>query len=160
MSWRSELSELLPALGHRNWILVADAAYPQQCSPGIRTLVTEESMGFVLEHLVHILHKAEHVRPVACIDAEFAALTDSDVPGAVALRERNLQVLGGIEIVPMHHAELLEQLDEVSKRYTVAVLKTTSSVPYSSVFFRLECGYWNDDQEAALRAHLARRTLE
>ena len=39
-NWRERLTEELPVLGHRNWIVVADAAYPAQCRPGIETLAT------------------------------------------------------------------------------------------------------------------------
>ena len=39
-AWRATLDERLPLLGHRNWIVVADAAYPWQASAGIETIDT------------------------------------------------------------------------------------------------------------------------
>ena len=36
--WEQLLEERLPLFGHRNWIVVADAAYPAQCRPGIETI--------------------------------------------------------------------------------------------------------------------------
>jgi hypothetical protein len=41
-SWKAELKKELPLLGHRNWIVVADSAYPLQTSPGIETITANE----------------------------------------------------------------------------------------------------------------------
>ena len=38
MSWKKEFEEILPMLGHRNWILVVDKAYPMQSADGIETI--------------------------------------------------------------------------------------------------------------------------
>ena len=38
--WNQRLAEAMPLLGHRNWILVVDSAYPLQISPGIETVET------------------------------------------------------------------------------------------------------------------------
>ena len=38
--WKSQLSERLPEFGHRNWIVIADSAYPRQSAPGIETVYT------------------------------------------------------------------------------------------------------------------------
>lgn len=38
--WRGRLKSELPAMGHRNWIVVADAAYPKQTAAGIETVAT------------------------------------------------------------------------------------------------------------------------
>ena len=34
-----QLNSILPLFGHRNWIVVADSAYPAQSKPGIETMV-------------------------------------------------------------------------------------------------------------------------
>jgi hypothetical protein len=33
--WKQQLKDLLPLFGHRNWIVVADSAYPAQSRSGI-----------------------------------------------------------------------------------------------------------------------------
>src|ERR1039458_3397584 len=38
--WKAKIAENLPLLGHRNWILVVDSAYPLQSSPGGETIET------------------------------------------------------------------------------------------------------------------------
>ena len=35
---RSLIQSRLPGLGHRNWIVVADSAYPMQISAGVETI--------------------------------------------------------------------------------------------------------------------------
>jgi hypothetical protein len=40
-NWEQQLAEMLPLYGHRNWIVVADAAYPAQSKPGIATAVID-----------------------------------------------------------------------------------------------------------------------
>ena len=37
-SWQDQLTEMMPYLGHRNWIVIADMAYPLQTNPGIKTI--------------------------------------------------------------------------------------------------------------------------
>lgn len=32
--WKTALNRELPILGHRNWVVVADSAYPSQTAPG------------------------------------------------------------------------------------------------------------------------------
>ena len=36
--WRNKLNQELPLLGHRNWIMIVDSAYPLQVSPGVETI--------------------------------------------------------------------------------------------------------------------------
>jgi hypothetical protein len=40
--WERNLARSLPLFGHRNWIVVADSAYPAQSKPGIETIVSGE----------------------------------------------------------------------------------------------------------------------
>ena len=40
--WKTFLKEELPLLGHRNWIVVTDMAYPLQTNPGIKTIFAAE----------------------------------------------------------------------------------------------------------------------
>ena len=44
-----------------------------------------------------------------------------------------------------------DKLDEAGKTFKVLLIKTPLTKPYTSVFFQLECGYWNADSEAELR---------
>jgi hypothetical protein len=36
--WQTKLAQILPLMGHRNWIMIVDSAYPLQSSAGVETL--------------------------------------------------------------------------------------------------------------------------
>ena len=46
--WERKLRLELPLLGHRNWIVIADSAYPLQTAPGIESTHTETDQLAVL----------------------------------------------------------------------------------------------------------------
>jgi D-ribose pyranose/furanose isomerase RbsD len=143
MAWRDQAAEAVASLGHRNWIVVADAAYPVHADPGIQTLMTGESIDVVLTWVQDALAKAEHVAARAWVDAELALVPDADVPS-----------LGNVPIEVRPHEEIIEALDAAAKRFRVLVLKTNHRVAYTSVFFELGCGYWSADQETELRKRM------
>ena len=89
-NWQDKLAKQLPLLGHRNWIVVVDAAYPLQTAPGIETIYVDAAQLSVVKGVLSELAKTKHVKP------------------------------------PL-------------------------TKPYTSVFFQLECGYWNADSEKQLR---------
>lgn len=155
MNWKEEFEAALPALGHRNWVVVADAAFPQQTALGINVVVTEEDLTAVLSYVAGSLKVAKHVHPEPVMAGEFFELLNSEVPGVNPLRERLMPFLNGLTLQKVWHQELLEILSSVGQNYSVLFLKTKSTIPYSSVAFRLECGYWSAEQETNFRKRLS-----
>jgi len=49
---------------------------------------------------------------------------------------------------------MIDKLDEAAKTFRIIILKTDATLPYTSVFIRLDCGYWNDAAEQRLRHKL------
>ena len=49
------------------------------------------------------------------------------------------------------HEQIIGKLDEAGKTFKVLLIKTPLTKPYTSVFFQLECGYWNAESEKQLR---------
>lgn len=49
------------------------------------------------------------------------------------------------------HNDVFAKLDVASDLFEVLVLKTESTVPYSSVFLELDCAYWDAEKEQKLR---------
>ena len=142
--WKKEFEQLLPKLGHRNWILVVDKAFPLQSAPGIVTINTGEPMRPVLGELVRMLEKASHVKPVY-------------YPGAEQARTEIFQALQDAQVNTILHEEVFSKIDTASKLFTTVVLKTESTIPYSSVFIELDCGYWSAAAEKALRTKMKSR---
>ncbi len=148
------LQAKLPALGHRNWVLVADAAYPEQCAPGIETVVTDEGLVETLRAVLQLVETSPHVRAVALLDLELNVLEETDLPGVEQIRDEIMSSLAFLNVEVQLHEEILNQMAAAATTYKVFVIKTPCTIPYTSVFLRLECGYWTSDQEARLREQL------
>jgi hypothetical protein len=82
VDWQDQFQQQLPLLGHRNWVLVVDKAFPLQSAQGMTVINTGEQLPEVL------------------------------------------------------------------------VLKTESTIPYSSVFIQLDCKYWSAEKEQKLRSKM------
>lgn len=149
--WHQRLSEAMPLLGHRNWILVVDSAYPLQISPGVETLDTKASQVDVLRAVMAAIDHSIQLRPEIFMDSELAFISDSDAPGASEYREQVGQLLRGYSVESQRHEDLISKIDEAGKTFHVLVLKTNMTIPYTSVFIRLDCKYWSEDQERSLR---------
>jgi hypothetical protein len=154
-AWQTKVTESMPLLGHRNWILVVDSAYPLQASPGIETIETNESQLDVVRYVLSTINSSIQVRPDIYMDAELPFVPDDDAPGASTYRREVGDLLRSYGVQSQPHEKIIANIDETSKVFHVLVLKTNMTVPYSSVFFRLNCKYWGDDAEKRLRAKMA-----
>ena len=152
--WQARVAESMPLLGHRNWILIVDSAYPLQSSPGIETIETNASHLDVLRYVLANINNSIHVRPLISMDRELAFVPDDDAPGASAYRAQIAQILVDYAIESIPHERVISQINETSKDFHVLVLKTTMTVPYSSVFIRLDCKYWSADAEKRMRSRM------
>jgi hypothetical protein len=150
-AWADTLTAYLPALGHRNWIVVADSAFPLQISPGIETIVTGEDHFAVLAKVLKAVAGAKHVRPKVWLDKELAFVPEELAPGADEARRRLDEALKGRGAMPVLHEDLIARLDQAGKAFKIVMVKTTFAVPYTSVFLELDCGYWGPDAEAKMR---------
>lgn len=152
--WQARLRQELPLMGHRNWIAIVDSAYPLQNSPGIETLETNSDHLEVVRVVLDELANTRHVRPVVFTDAELQLVPESDAKGVTAYRESLRNVLAGKQAQSLPHEQIISRLDEAGKTFHVLVLKSTMAIPYTSVFLRLDCGYWTDEQEKRLRERI------
>lgn len=153
--WGTKLAEAMPLLGHRNWILVVDSAYPLQISPGIETIETNASQIEVVREVLREIDRAPQVRPVVFMDAELPFVTDEDAPGVTTYRTELMPLLLEYPVEDRPHEKIIADVDEAGKTFHVLVLKTNMTIPYTSVFIRLDCKYWTADQEKHLRAKMA-----
>jgi hypothetical protein len=152
MDWRSALRQKLPLLGHRNWILVVDKAFPEQNAAGLELIDTNADLVEVLSATMQEIDSSTHVVPLIYGDAELAYLTEQMSPGVDALRRNIASALGGRKPEPLLHESVFTKIDEAAKLFKVLVLKTNGTIPYSSIFLQLDCKYWSADKEKALRA--------
>jgi hypothetical protein len=153
-AWTDTLAGYIPALGHRNWIVVADSAFPLQISPGIETIVTNEDHFAVLAKVLKAVDGAKHLRPKIWLDKELSFVTEDLAPGADDARRRLDEALKGRGAAPVLHEELIARLDHAGKAFKIVMVKTTLTVPYTSVFLELDCGYWPAENEAKMRERM------
>ncbi len=150
-TWRSETTRQLPLLGHRNWIVVADSAYPWQTSPGIETIYTGADQIEVVRQVLDMVRRAPHVRPIIYTDAELEFVPEANAPGISIYRDQLRDVLGEMDVQSLSHEQIIARLDEAGNTFHVLLLKTDLTLPYTSVFMQLDCGYWPAEAEQQLR---------
>ena len=154
-AWKLVLNERLPVYGHRNWIVVADSAYPEQSADAIETIVSHADHLVVLDEVLKAVSSAKHVTPVIYNDQELKYLTDQDAPGISSYRTHLATMLHGRTVNVLPHDQLISKLDAVSRSFQVLIIKTNLTLPYTSVFLQLDCAYWPVDAEKRLRAAMA-----
>ena len=149
--WQDRLKQQLPLLGHRNWILIVDSAYPLQTPQGIETIETNADQLAVMKAVLTAVDHTIHVRPIVYLDAELPFIPEQDYSGVGAYREELKRSLQGRPVRSLLHEQILGKIGEAGKSYKILVLKTTMTTPYTSVFIQLDCKYLNDAGEQKLR---------
>ncbi len=149
--WDEQLESDLRLLGHRNWIVVADSAYPAQISPGLATAYAGGDLLATVEMVLDMIRDAGHVRPLIHLDQELEQVCEADAPGIDRYRDRLHALLESRNVVSEPHEELIGKLETTARRFNVLVLKTDCKLPYTSVFIEFDCGYWSAEAEGRMR---------
>jgi hypothetical protein len=149
--WQQLLQQRLPLYGHRNWVVIADSAYPAQSRPGIETVVTGSDQLTVVRYVLDQLSKYRHIRPIVHLDAELPRVPEKNAPGIGEYRDRLKELLGERAVRSLPHEQIIDNLDRAGEKFNVLILKTDLTLPYTSVFLELDCGYWNAEAEQQLR---------
>ena len=156
-NWQQILNHRLQLYGHLNWLVIADSAYPAHSSQGIETIVAEEEQATVLARVIALLRAAKHIKPTIFVDEELRFIAEKDAHGVTSSRKTLSHLLEGYKVCALPHQEIITRIHRLSERFRVLAVKTNSRIPYTSVFFKLECGYWDADAEARLRTAIPLR---
>ena len=154
-SWQTHLKDELSLLGHRNWILIVDSAYPEQVGAGLETVETNADQLDVVRTVLTTMKSSIHVRPVIFLDSELKFVPDQKAPGISAYRTQLTSVLHDYEVQSRLHQSLIDEVAKDAAKYHVLVLKTQLAVPYTSVFIHLDCKYWSAENEHDLRVAMS-----
>ena len=154
IGWEKDLEAKLKLYGHRNWIVIADGAYPQQSNPAIETITIDASQLEAVEYVSNLVEKATHVNANIFVDKELGFVAEENAKGITLYRNNLKNVLEGKPVKTMLHEDIIRELDASAKLFNVLIIKTDLAIPYTSVFFQLECGYWNSESENMLREAL------
>ena len=152
--WKKEVTQTLKQFGHRNWIVIADGAYPEQSNPAIKTITIDDSQLEAVEFVSQLINNATHVDANIFIDKEMAFVPEKDANGIESYRNNLNTLLESKPVKTMLHEDIIRELDASAKLFNVLIIKTDLAIPYTSVFFQLECGYWNAEAEGNLRNEL------
>ncbi len=153
--WPQTVRDLLPLYGHRNWIVIADSAYPAQSRDGIETVVANADQIEVVRRVLAALAASKHVRPIIYTDRELSYVPEGDAPGVSQYRRQLNELLGDNVNALLPHEQIISRLDEAGKTFRVLIIKTNMTIPYTSVFLQLDCAYWSADAERHLRESMA-----
>lgn len=152
--WESKLLKQIKLLGHRNWIVVADAAYPLQSKPGITTIMSNEDHFTTLEKVNKLIQEQNHIKPIIYLDKEIDFISENSAKGITEFRNKLKMKLETKSTRKIIHEDIIAMLDEAAKVFNVVIIKTDFDIPYTSVFFQLDCKYWNAEAENKLREEL------
>jgi L-fucose mutarotase/ribose pyranase (RbsD/FucU family) len=156
-NWEEILKDRLQSYGHRNWLVIADSAYPAQSRAAIETIVADDDQSTVLERTSAVLRSCKHIKANIYTDKELAFVREEDAPGIASYREKLGDLFTGSERSVLPHEEIIAKLDRAGELFRVLVIKTNMRIPYTSVFFELDCGYWNAQSEKRLRTAMKSR---
>lgn len=159
-NWKGVIEDILVHYGHRNWIVIADAAYPQQSNPAIKTIVIDASQLEAVEYVSGLIDKMAHVDGSIFLDRELEYVSENNAEGVGAYRADLSKILDGKSVTTRLHEDIIKELDESAKLFNVLVLKTNLTIPYTSVFFQLECGYWPAESEQMMREAMKEAGIE
>ncbi|MGA2218091.1 MAG: hypothetical protein ABSG51_08390, partial [Terracidiphilus sp.] len=79
---------------------------------------------------------------------------EEDAPGVTAFRQDLYRILDDRNAREIDHEQIISKLDMSGRLFRILILKSTLTIPYSSIFLELDCGYWNSDSETRLRSAL------
>ena len=93
-----------------------------------------------------------HVKPIVYTDQELEFVDERDAPGVTSYRDWLRHSLENVGVLP--HEDIISKLDQAGQTFRIFVIKSNMTIPYTSVFFELDCAYWNADAEKQLRSAL------
>jgi D-ribose pyranose/furanose isomerase RbsD len=155
--WQTTLQQRLALYGHRNWIVVSDAAFPAYSETGIETIVVNQDLASVLHNVAKAITLSKHVRAAAFVDQELQFVPEQNYPGVTQLREQINREFSKNSLASVPHSEAISKIDEAGKTFRVLFIKTNTTIPYTTVFMRLDCGYMTDEIDAKIKNAMASR---
>lgn len=159
-NWKKQLNLQLQLLGHRNWILVVDKAFPAQNAAGIVTINTGEALLPVLQYTLDQINSSTHVKPLIFTDKELNYITVPQVPEIENFKNKLFEIIPKEQAQTMLHDSVFVKIAKASELFRIVVLKTEQVIPYSSVFLQLDCKYWPTENEKQLRESMRNSNIK
>lgn len=158
--WKGSVNSQVNQLGYRNWIVVSEASFPAHSRVGIRQVSADAEVPEVVDYVLNALEQTQNVRPKIYLTREMRAVENDFAPGIDSMRERIAQSLHAHESTELDQQSLITLLESANQSYDVLVIRTTTALPYTSVFLELQPGYWDAESEDRLRERIRRERME
>ncbi|MEM1083637.1 MAG: hypothetical protein AAGI48_05905 [Verrucomicrobiota bacterium] len=158
--WKAAIEVQTAQLGYRNWIVVAEASFPAHNRPGTRQVNAYQPIPVVLDEVLRALERTEHVRPKIYVTKELRAVENDFAPGVDEYRQVLETALHGHVTTELDQDSLLTLVQDAQKSFDVLVIRTTTALPYSSVFLELQPGYWDGESEQRLREQMQQGRMD
>lgn len=150
-NWEQAFNAKLTMLGHRNWILIVDKAFPEQNAAGMEYIYANEDLNTVLKKVIDQINLSGHVKPIVYRDKELGFISEQQAKGVTQFKTGIANTLVNLPVQTMLHDSVFKKLDTESKLFKVLVIKTNEVIPYTSVFLQLDCAYWTKSKEDTMR---------
>jgi len=157
-TWRWELRNNIARLGARNWIVVAEASFPAHSRKGVEQSISTSEIPATLDEVLRILETTERVEPRIFTARELRYIDNDQAPGIDEFRAQMDSALHGHSTTQIDYQSLLALLEDAEKTFDVLIVRTPSTLPYTSVFIELRPGYWDADAERQLRQRIPAAT--
>lgn len=158
--WKDPVNQQVNQLGYGNWIVVAEASFPAHSRIGARQVISDAEVPEVIDYVLKSLEQNQYLRPELYVTREMRSLENDFAPGIDYTRERIRESLHGHETTEIDQQSIITLLESANKSYDVLVIRTTTALPYTSVFIDLQPGYWDAQSEDRLRQRINRERLE
>jgi len=152
--WRQQIRSRIAHLGARNWIVVAEASFPAHSRKGVEQTVSTREIPATLDEVLRALETTERVEPRIFTARELRYVDNNQAPGIDEFRVGMESALHGHSTTQIDYKSLLLLLEDVEQTFDVLVIRTPSTLPYTSVFIELRPGYWDADSESQLRRRI------
>lgn len=154
--WRNAVARNVGQLGYHNWIVISEASFPAHSRAGVQQVNAPVEVPEALDYVLRTIEQTEHVKPRIYLPREMRSVENDYAPGIDDFRKRMNVALHANEVTELDQEALLTLMQDANKAFSVLVIRTTSALPYSSVFMELQPGYWDGDSESHLREKIQR----
>ncbi len=158
--WERVVNQEVSHLGYRNWIVIAEASFPAHSRQGVKQLVVDAEIPEVVDYVLNSIEVNQHVYPNIYLTRELRAVENDYAPGVDRLREQIQTALHGYKPTEIHQESLLTLIESANQHFNVLVIRSSTTLPYSSVFMELQPGYWDSDAEKRLRQRISQQRSE
>jgi len=158
--WKASVNHQTSQLGYRNWIVIAEASFPAHSRTGVSQVNADAEIPEVVDYVLNTLEQTQHVKPNIYLTREMRAVENDVAPGINEMRLQIKNSLHGHESTEIDQQSLLTLIESAQSSFNVLVIRTSTALPYTSVFLELQPGYWDDESEKELRQRISRERME